>query len=67
MPIIEFICPDCGYQTEELVKADGNYPPCPKCGKIMNQKYHGKLTVNYKAGSGCSGDCGHCGGGCHHD
>lgn len=63
MPIIEFKCPQCGFETEELIKADGNYPDCPRCGTKLTQKYSGKLAVNYRK-SACKGDCGHCGG-CH--
>ena len=65
MPLLELKCNDCGYESEELVKADGKYPDCPKCGKPLQQKYSGKLTVNYKNScGGCSGNCSSCGG-CH--
>ena len=65
MPLLEFKCSKCGYETEELIKADGKYPNCPKCGQQLEQKYSGKLTVNYKNSCcGCSGNCSSCGG-CH--
>ena len=62
MPLIELKCEKCGYDGEELVKADGIYPPCPKCGGKLTQNYSGKLTVNGFKKGGCSGDCKHCSG-----
>ena len=46
MALIEFICPKCGHVTEELVKSDGNYPDCPKCGTKLVQKLSGKCYTN---------------------
>lgn len=46
MPLLELKCTRCGFVNEELVKADGNYPPCPHCGGKTEQVYSGKLIVN---------------------
>lgn len=66
MALITFICPKCGHESEELVKSDGNYPNCPKCGTKLRQKLSGKCysTCAGKGHNGCSGNCGSCGG-CH--
>ncbi len=66
MALIEFICPKCGYESEEIVKSDGKYPNCPKCGEKLKQKLSGKCYTNCagKSGGGCSGNCSCCGG-CH--
>lgn len=63
MPLIELICKNCGTVVEELVKADGEYPVCKKCGCKLEQKYSGKCYVSsVKKGGGCSGNCSRCGG-----
>ncbi|MCI8435111.1 MAG: zinc ribbon domain-containing protein [Clostridia bacterium] len=65
MALIELKCEACGYVGEELIKSDGKYPPCPKCGKPLQQVYAGKCYVNVnKCGGNCSGNCKTCGG-CH--
>lgn len=64
MPLIELKCYNCGRSYEELVKADGNYPPCKFCGGKTAQVYNGKLIVNQTKKEGCSGNCSCCGG-CH--
>ena len=63
MPIIDFVCPKCGYRQEELVKI-GQSIKCPKCGADMTQSYSGKCYVNTNKKQHCSGDCAHCKG-CH--
>lgn len=67
MAFLEFKCPQCGYETEELVKSDGKYPDCPKCGAKLVQKLSGKCYTSCAGKSGdhnCSGNCSCCGG-CH--
>ncbi|MCI8412977.1 MAG: zinc ribbon domain-containing protein [Clostridia bacterium] len=66
MALIEFVCPKCGYESEELVRSDGVYPNCPQCGEKLKQKLNGKCYTNCagKSGGGCSGNCSCCGG-CH--
>ncbi len=67
MAFIEFICPACGYTSEEFVKNDGKYPDCPKCGAPLKQKLSGKCYTSCagKGSDGCGGDCAHCSG-CKH-
>lgn len=62
MPLIELKCSKCGYESEELVSANGKYPKCGKCGGKMDQNYNGSLKVNSVKKHNCSGDCKHCGG-----
>lgn len=64
MPLIELKCLKCGKTYEELVKADGNYPPCKECGGKTEQVYNGKLIVCSCHKNECSGNCSSCGG-CH--
>ncbi len=62
MPLIELKCVKCGKVFEELVKADGVYPPCRECGGKTEQVYSGELFVNHAHKGECSGDCSCCGG-----
>ena len=70
MALIAFICPKCGYECEELVKSDGKYPSCPKCGEPLKQKLSGKCYTHVpgkgSGGGGCSGNCGGNCSCCHH-
>jgi len=64
MPLLKFICEDCGHVFEELTAA-GTYPPCPRCGKACTKRhYQGKCYFgggSVKGGGGCSGgECGGC-------
>lgn len=52
MALIEFICPKCGYESEEIVKSDGKYPNCPECGEKLKQKLSGKCYTNCAGKSG---------------
>jgi putative FmdB family regulatory protein len=75
MPLLKYICEDCGKIFEELVFGE-NTPPCPECaGKNVKRYYRGKCYFGMSArgsaegassGSGCScgGSCASCGG-CH--
>ncbi len=60
MPLIEFKCNKCGYETEELTKTNDVAPKCPKCGYEMTQKYWGKCYVNGSTKEHCSGNCSTC-------
>lgn len=62
MPLIELKCARCGKTYEELVGADGKYPPCKYCGGETVQVYSGKLFVNGCKKSDCTGNCSTCGG-----
>ena len=64
MALIELKCEKCGKVYEELLKSDGNYPPCKFCGGKTEQVYSGKLYVGGCKKSDCTGDCSCCGG-CH--
>ncbi len=60
MPLIEFICPECGYTAEELTSVDEKAPICKNCGARMTQKYWGKIYVNKRMPEHCSGNCSTC-------
>ncbi len=61
MPLISLICPSCGHTDEELLKATGQYPPCPKCGTTLKQNFGGKCYVNVnKSSTNCTGNCATC-------
>ncbi len=79
MPLYEFQCRQCQVVFEELVRMgnNGEGVQCPACDgdqvlKLMSTCY-GRSSDgggNYQSISGqgcdCGGDCGSCGGGCHH-
>jgi len=61
MPIYEFVCPDCGYAFEDLVRA-GERPDCPECGSERAEKRFSTFGVAGSAASATiSGPCGTCG------
>ena len=62
MALIEFVCTQCGAESEELVRSDGNYPACKVCGGRLKQKLSGKLHVNCAKHEHCGGNCKTCGG-----
>ena len=53
MPIYEFVCPDCGWEFEELLRnsAEADSIPCPAC----DSKYVLKKISTFSARSNSSG------------
>lgn len=63
MPLLQYVCPACGSESEELVKNSEQEVFCKKCGEKMNRSYSGKMYgATGKSSGGCSGDCSHCAG-----
>ncbi len=65
MPLLRFICEDCGHVFEELTTSD-NKVSCPKCVSSNTKRhYQGRCGFGSQSGKG-SGGCGGgtCGSGC---
>ncbi|MGI5918642.1 MAG: FmdB family zinc ribbon protein [Christensenellales bacterium] len=68
MPLLKFICEDCGHIFEELTSADKK-PPCPECASprvarcYQGKCYFGASGSSKGTGGGCSGgSCSGCSG-----
>ncbi len=63
MPILQYKCPNCGKQFEELVKKFDDGVTCPDCGNRAERSYSGEMYsstgITYKK---CTGNCKSCGG-----
>ena len=65
MPILQYKCPECGKEFEELVKKFDDEVKCPACGKTASRCYSGQMFSATGAQTHkCSGNCKTCGG-CH--
>ncbi len=65
MPILQYKCPECGKEFEELVKKFDEEVKCPACGKTALRCYSGRMYSSTGAHQNkCSGNCKTCGG-CH--
>lgn len=63
MPILQYRCPLCGKQFEELVKKYDAEVLCPSCGKKAERSYCGEMySATGKPVKKCSGNCKTCGG-----
>lgn len=63
MPILEYRCPHCGKQFEELVKGHEEEVKCPACGKTAERVWSGQIySSTGKPHKHCNGDCKHCSG-----
>ena len=65
MPLLQYKCPKCGKEFEELVKSYTDSVDCPDCKQPCNRSYSGTMfTATGKPVKKCSGNCKTCGG-CH--
>lgn len=66
MPILDFVCNNCGQKFEELVPLHGeNTARCPNCtSSDLSRIYEGPCLFGMSASSGGGGCGGNCGGGC---
>ncbi|MGN1372457.1 MAG: FmdB family zinc ribbon protein [Candidatus Coproplasma sp.] len=65
MPILQYVCPNCGKKFEELVKRFSDEVTCPDCKAKAERCYSGKVfSATGKKTVKCSGNCKTCGG-CH--
>lgn len=63
MPILQYICKNCGKTFEELVKKHDDEVLCPDCGKVTERLYSGQMfSATGKTVKKCSGNCKTCGG-----
>jgi len=64
MPLLKFICEDCGHVFEELTSSDKK-PACPKCSSAKTSRYYqGKCYFGGTGGGGGGCGGGSCGCGC---
>ena len=57
MPIYEFICNECGFEFEKLVRksSDNNEIECPECHSFsLEEKVSGFASISTNGGSGTS-------------
>ncbi len=65
MPILQYKCPECGKEFEELVKKFDEEVKCPVCKAVAARCYSGKMfSATGAQQKHCSGNCKTCGG-CH--
>lgn len=63
MPILQYKCPICGKEFEELVRKPTDEVLCPECGKPADRCYSGTMfSATGKPTKKCSGNCKTCGG-----
>ncbi len=63
MPILQYICKNCGKSFEELVKKFDDKVTCPDCGKLAERCYCGQMfSATGKTVKKCSGNCKNCSG-----
>ncbi len=63
MPVLQYVCKNCGKTFEELVKSHTAEVLCPDCGTKAERCYCGQMfSATGKAVKKCSGNCKTCGG-----
>lgn len=63
MPLLQYKCPHCGKEFDELVKSHADPAYCPACGARGERSYSGAmLTATGKPVKKCNGNCKTCGG-----
>ena len=63
MPILQYQCPKCGKQFEELVKDCKEVVLCPDCQAKANRDWSGRVySALGKPAPHCSGNCSTCSG-----
>jgi putative FmdB family regulatory protein len=63
MPILQYKCPKCGKEFEELVKKFDVDVICPDCGEKAQRSYSGTMySSTGKQPKKCSGHCQTCDG-----
>lgn len=65
MPLLQYRCPKCGKQFDEIVKNYADEVRCPDCGERAERSFCGEMyTATGKPAKKCGGNCKKCGG-CH--
>ncbi len=63
MPLLQYVCKNCGKSFDELVKNHGDPVKCPYCGAAAQRCYCGEMfSSTGKSVKKCSGNCKTCGG-----
>jgi len=63
MPVLQYRCPSCGKEFEELVKHCEEEVKCPACNAVAEREWAGKVySATGKPAKNCSGHCATCGG-----
>ena len=63
MPILQYKCPHCGKEFEELVARYTDEVLCPDCKTKAERSYSGEIfSATGKPAKKCSGNCKTCGG-----
>lgn len=63
MPVLQYVCPECGKQFEEFVKKFDEGVICPVCGAAARREWSGEMfSATGKPVKKCSGNCKTCGG-----
>lgn len=63
MPLLQYKCPACGREFEELVKSFDSEVLCPACRQKAQRVWCGKVySATGKPQKKCSGNCKTCGG-----
>ncbi len=63
MPLLQYVCPSCGKQFDELVKKFDEKVVCPVCGAEARRSYSGEMfSATGKPVKHCSGNCKTCSG-----
>lgn len=63
MPVLQYKCPRCGKNFEELVKNYKDEVLCPDCKTLAERSYCGEMySSTGKTYKKCSGNCKTCGG-----
>lgn len=63
MPLLQYKCPNCNLNFEELVKKFDDQVLCPNCKSVAERSYNGQMfTQTGKTTKKCTGDCKNCSG-----
>ena len=63
MPFLQYKCPKCGKNFDELVKSHLDEVKCPTCGEKAVHSYSGEmLSSTGKPVKKCTGNCKTCSG-----
>ncbi len=63
MPVLQYVCPQCGKRFEELVKKYDEAVVCPACGAEASREWAGEMfSATGRPVKKCTGNCKTCGG-----
>ena len=51
MPIYEYVCKDCGQESELLVRSSEEVAACPSCGSTSMKKEFSTFAVSMASGA----------------